>query len=327
MRIFDRPAAVPAGFGPSAVTIGKFDGVHLGHRAVLRQLRELADERGLSAAVVTFDRNPLSVLRPEVCPPDLVSTAQKTELLADADVDATLVLSFDEQRSHQEAPDFVREVLVEALRAQVVLCGGDFRFGAGGAGDIGMLRTLGAELGFDVVLIDDVRADGDTGRVSSTRIRELVTEGRVREAAELLGRPPAVRSVVVGGRRMGRELGYPTANLDPARMEGLVPGDGVYACWAIVDDVVYPAAASIGNNPTFEGVPAHQVEAHLFDQSLDLYGRRMELRFVEHVRPMRRFVGMEELMAALRQDDATIRRILAPRVSEPASTEKRPAVS
>jgi riboflavin kinase/FMN adenylyltransferase len=310
VHVFGSPAEVPAGFGPSAVTIGKFDGVHRGHRAVIAQLRELADERGLAASVVTFDRNPISVLRPEACPRDVVSPAQKVELLADAGVDAALVLTFDAARSRQEAPDFVREVLVDALHAQVVLCGADFRFGAGGSGDVELLRALGVELGFAVVLIDDVRADGDVGRISSTRIRELTASGRVREAGELLGRPPAVRSIVVGGDRVGRELGYPTANLDPARLEGLLPADGVYACWAVVGGAVHGAAVSIGNNPTFEGVPEHQVEAHLFDQDHDLYGRTIELRFVDYVRPMRRFDRVEQLMAALREDDATIRGIL-----------------
>lgn len=309
MQLFDGFSAVPAGFGPSAVAVGKFDGLHLGHRAVVAQLRELAGERGLCAVVVTFDRNPQRVVRPKVRPRPVVSTAQKTELLADAGVDATLVLRFDERRSHQTPEDFVREVLVNALQARAVLCGADFRFGVGGAGDLELLRRLGVELGFEVVLIDDVGVG--TGRISSTRIRDLVTEGRVAEAAELLGRPPAIRSVVVEGKRMGRELGYPTANLDPHRIEGLVPADGVYACRAVVDGVVYGAAVSIGDNPTFDGVPEHQVEAHLFDQDLDLYGRVVELRFIAHVRPMLKFDGIDELVAALRRDDATIREILA----------------
>jgi len=311
MPVYDGPASVPAGFGPAAVTVGKFDGVHLGHRGVIAQLRELADQRGLTATVVTFDRNPLSVLRPESCPPSVVSVAQKAELLAEAGVDATLVLTFDRERSRQAAEAFVREVLVGALHAQVVLCGRDFRFGAGGAGDVELLRALGAELGFSVVLIDDVRADGGTGRISSTRIRDLIASGDVAGAAELLGRPPALRSVVVKGAELGRELGYPTANLDPARLEGLVPADGVYACWAIVDGALYGAAVSIGDNPTFEGVPEHQVEAHLFDQDIDLYGATIELRFVRYIRPMLKFDGMDELMAALRVDDATIREVLA----------------
>ena len=308
MRLFDEPAAVPAGFGPSAVTIGKFDGVHLGHRAVIAQLRQLADERGLTAAVVTFDRNPLGLVHPGTDTPAIVSMAQKAELLAETGVDATLVLAFDEERSHQEAADFAREVLVDALHAQVVLCGADFRFGAGGAGDVDTLRSLGATLGFEVVLVDDVRLG--EGRISSTRIRGLIAEGRVRGAAELLGREPAVRSTVVGGDRVGRELGYPTANLDPARLEGLLPADGVYACWALVGGGVYGAAVSIGNNPTFDGVPEHQVEAHLLDQSLDLYGSVLELRFVDYVRPMLKFDGVDELIEALRRDDVAIRGIL-----------------
>jgi riboflavin kinase / FMN adenylyltransferase len=323
MRVDDGPEGVPGDAGPAAVTIGKFDGVHLGHRAVIRQLREVADKRGLAATVVTFDRHPLSVISPEDCPPAIASPAQKVELLAAAGVDATLVVTFDLSRAHQDPEEFVREVLVDALHAQVVLCGADFRFGAGGAGDLELLRRLGPELGFAVVPIDDVRIDDATGggRVSSTRIRELMAEGRVREAGQLLGRPPVLRSVVVGGDRIGRELGYPTANLDPARLEGMLPADGVYACWAVVDGALHGAAVSIGNNPTFDGVPEHQVEAHLFDQDVDLYGRAIELRFMEYVRPMLKFDGVEELMAALQQDDATIRALLGvDRFDEPAAT-------
>jgi riboflavin kinase / FMN adenylyltransferase len=315
MRVYDGPEGVPPDAGPAAVTIGKFDGVHLGHRAVIRQLREVADKRGLAATVVTFDRHPMSVIRPEACPPAVASITQKVELLAAAGVDATLVVAFDESRADQDPEEFVREVLVDALHAQVVLCGADFRFGAHGAGDLELLRRLGPGLGFAVLPIDDVRIDdamtaGAGGRVSSTRIRELMAEGRVREAGELLGRPPLVRSIVIGGQRVGRELGYPTANLDPARLEGLLPADGVYACWALVDGELHGAAVSIGDNPTFEGVPAHQAEAHLFGFDRDIYDRPIELRFMEYVRPMLKFDGMEELMAALRQDDATIRAML-----------------
>ncbi len=311
MRFFEGLAQVPAGFGPSAVTIGKFDGLHLGHRGVIRQLRELAGERGLESVVVTFDRNPLSLLRPEACPPALVSNGQKADLLAEAGVDATVMLTFDLALSRLTPAEFVTSVLVDALHAQVVLCGADFRFGAGGAGDLATLRELGAASGFDVVLIDDVRVDGPQGqhRASSSEVRQFLAEGRVRDAARMLGRPARIRSTVVPGEQLGRELGYPTANLDPD-LEGLLPADGVYACWAIVDGHRYGAAVSIGNNPTFDGVPEHQVEAHLFDQSIDLYGKPIELEFVDYVRPMKRFDSVDDLVAALRQDDATIRGIL-----------------
>ena len=312
MQFFDGLGEVPPGFGPSAVTIGKFDGLHLGHRDVLRQLRELADRRGLTASVVTFDRNPLSLLAPEKCPVPLVSNGQKLELLAGAGVDATLMLRFDRQLADEPPEYFIESVLVGAMHAQLVLCGSDFRFGAGGAGDVELLRRSGVLHGFDVVILEDVHADDASGprRASSTWVRELLTAGRVREAAQLLGRLPSIRSTVVHGEQRGRELGYPTANLDPA-VEGYLPADGVYATWVLVDGRRYGAASSIGNNPTFDGIPQHQVETHLFDQRIDLYGRPIEVQFVDYLRPMIKFESADALVGQLRQDDARIREILA----------------
>jgi len=314
MEFFSGIDAVPAEFGPSAVTIGKFDGVHTGHRAVLARLTSLADERGLASVVVTFDRHPLSLLAPAFCPSSLVSNAQKRELLAASDIDAVLMLTFDQALADLEPDDFVRRVLVEALQARLVLAGSDFRFGRKGAGDTAMLRELGAQHGFEVVLIDDVRANAagaSERRASSTWVREALEAGHVEEAARVLGRLPTVRSVVVEGERRGRELGYPTANLDPARLEGFLPADGVYAAWARVDGQRYPAAVSIGNNPTFEGVPQHQAEAHLLDVDLDLYDRTIELAFVARLRGMERFDGLADLVAAIRADADAARRILA----------------
>lgn len=312
MQFFDGLGGVPAGFGPSAVTIGKFDGLHIGHRSVLRQLRELADERGLAATVVTFDRNPLQVIAPDKCPDPLVGNEQKRRLLEAAEVDATLMLRFDRALADESAEQFIESVLTGALHAQVVLCGADFRFGARGAGDVALLRQVGIANGFDVVILDDVQVAGGSGprRASATWVRELLAEGRVREAASLLGRLPSIHSTVVPGVQRGRELGYPTANLDPA-IDGYLPKDGVYATWAVVDGVGYGAATSIGNNPTFDGVPQHQVETHLFDQKLDLYGKPIELQFVDYLRPMNKFTSVEALVERLRQDDASIRTILA----------------
>jgi riboflavin kinase/FMN adenylyltransferase len=278
MEFFAGLAAVPAGFGPSAVTVGKFDGLHTGHRAVLARLRDSAASRDLASAVVTFDRNPLALLAPEHCPLTLVSNEQKRELLAESGIDATLMLAFDTSFAALTPEQFVRRVLVDALGARLVLAGSDFRFGAKQAGDVALLRELGTRFGFEVELIDDVRAGGDTGdagerRASSTWVRELLHEGRVDDAAGVLGRLPAVRSIVIEGEKRGRELGFPTANLDPRVLEGFLPADGVYAAWASIDGVRYPAAVSIGNNPSFENVPQHQAEAHLLDVDLDLYGR------------------------------------------------------
>jgi riboflavin kinase/FMN adenylyltransferase len=316
MQFFVSPSEVPTGFGPSALTVGKFDGVHLGHRRVLDVLVTLAAERGLVPTVVTFDRNPLELLAPDRCPAPLVSNAQKAELLESAGVQATLMLEFDRALAAMSPEEFVRELLVGALNARVVLAGADFRFGAKGAGDVELLGRLGEELGFVVVPIDDVRADDavSSRRASSTWVRELLDEGDVRQAAVLLGRLPSIRSKVVRGEQRGRILGYPTANLD-RDLEGFLPLDGVYACWAIVGGVRYGAAVSIGNNPTFDGVPHHQVEAHLFDQQLDLYGRTVTLEFVDRIRAMNRFDSVDALVAQLQTDDHDIRAVLA---AEPA---------
>ncbi|CAN5461667.1 bifunctional riboflavin kinase/FAD synthetase [soil metagenome] len=308
MLTFHTPDEVPAGFGPSAVTVGKFDGVHGGHRAVIEQLTALAADRGLVPTVVTFDRNPLSLLRPELCPTPLVSNDQKLELLAGAGVEATLMVRFDEAFRDLPAEQFVRQILVDALHASVMLVGADFRFGAGGVGTVTLLRELGEQFGFETVVIDDVAMDGDR-RVSSTWVRELLAEGRVEEAAGLLGALPGIRSMVVPGEQRGRTLGYPTANLSP-EIEGYIPADGVYAAWLLVDGTRYPAAVSIGNNPTFEGVPDKQVEAHAIDARLDLYGANVEVQFVKYIRGMRKFPGADELAAQMRADEQQIREVL-----------------
>jgi riboflavin kinase/FMN adenylyltransferase len=311
VQFFDSLAAVPAGFGPSAVTIGKFDGVHAGHRAVLAELRAVAARQRLVATVVTFDRNPLSLLAPERCPEALVSNTKKVELLEAAGVDATLMLPFDKAFSEQPPEDFVSSVLVDALRARVVFVGEDFRFGVRGSGNVALLDALGAEYGFEVQHIPEVPADAGAGsrRASSTWIRELLAEGRVAQAAVSLGRLHSIRSIVVGGERRGRELGYPTANLSPD-IEGLIPRDGVYAAWATVPAGRFGAAVSIGNNPTFEGVPQKQVEAHLLDQKLDLYGHPIEIEFVDYIRPMNRFESAAALARQMRIDEEQIRDIL-----------------
>lgn len=312
MQLFAGLDAVPEGFGPSAVAIGKFDGFHIGHRAVLEHLIARAERDQLPTAVVTFDRNPLSVLRPEACPPALVSSAQKLDLLASSGVDATLLIAFTRAFSEVPADEFVRQVLVDALAARVVYAGRDFRFGARGEGDIEVLRALGTEHGFEVVAHDDVTVSDEAGvarRTSSTWVRDLLQEGRVREARGLLGRSHRIRSIVVHGEQRGRELGYPTANLSP-EIEGMLPADGVYAAWALADGKRYGAAVSIGNNPTFDGIPQHQVEAHLLDQRLDLYDRPIELEFVEFIRSMRKFDAVESLVAQMQADELRIRELL-----------------
>jgi riboflavin kinase/FMN adenylyltransferase len=309
MDFFTSPADVPPGFGPAAVTIGKFDGVHLGHRAVIAELEAAARARDLVSAVVTFDRHPLAVLRPELVPMALTSTEQKRELLEQTGVEATLMLTFDSHLQSLTPEEFVDAVLVETLQAEVVLVGDDFRFGVRGSGTVDVLRELGRTRGFDVQIIPEVMPGDGARRASSSWIRELLDGGRIEEATVLLGRPPSVRGVVVHGERRGRELGYPTANLEP-RSEGFVPADGVYAARVSVDGRVYDAAVSVGNNPTFEGVPEKQVEAYLLDVTLNLYGKEVTVFFVKFLRGNVKFDGMESLIAQIAADVEETRIVL-----------------
>lgn len=313
MIVFREPSEVPADFGPSVVAIGKFDGVHTGHRAVIDRARVDASD-GARVVAVTFDRNPLSVLRPDRCPPDVIGPHQKLDLLERAGVDASLLLTFDETLAAEPAEAFVRRVLVDALGARTVLVGRDFRFGAGGAGDPALLERLGAEHGFRVDVVDDIRAVHADRRVSSTWIREALASGDIATATKLLGRPPSVWGEVVHGLKRGRELGYPTANLSP-ELEGFVPADGVYAGWLVDTEggrrISYPAAISVGTNPTFDDVHSRQVEAYVLDETgLDLYGRHVEVRFVERVREMTAFEGIDALLVQMALDVDRVRTVL-----------------
>ena len=319
MIVFRDPREVPAGFGPSVVAIGKFDGVHSGHRAVIDRARVDATAAGARVVAVTFDRNPLALLRPEICPDSLVGVDQKLRLLADAGVDATLMLTFDRDLADLGAREFVEHVRVGANGVRIVMVGADFRFGRGGAGNPELLRELGAEFGFEVDVVDDVRAIDASRRVSSTWVRELLDAGDVADAARLLGRPHAVRGEVVHGLKRGRELGFSTANLSPA-LEGFVPAEGVYAGW-LVDEgmpgageseprssVRYPAAISIGTNPTFDDVDVRQVEAYVFDETdLDLYGHVVEVEFVSRIRGMVAFEGVDALIEQIADDVVRVR--------------------
>ncbi|BDV30207.1 bifunctional riboflavin kinase/FAD synthetase [Microbacterium terricola] len=317
MIVFHEPAEVPAGFGPSVVAIGKFDGVHAGHRAILERARVDA-ATGAKVVAVTFDRNPLALLRPELCPESLIGATQKIQLLAETGIDATLMLRFDEQLADLSPHAFVEHVLVGALGVRTVLVGDDFRFGKGGAGTPETLRELGAEFGFSVEVIADVQSRDAGRRVSSTWIRELLTDGDVAGAGKLLGRPASVWGEVVHGLKRGRELGFPTANLSPD-LEGFVPADGVYAGWLIDEGsadrlrsgIRYPAAISVGTNPTFDDVPVRQVEAHVLDETeIDLYGHRVEVQFVARVRGMVAFEGIDPLIAQMQTDVEHVRAAL-----------------
>ncbi len=301
--------------GGTAVTIGAYDGVHLGHQAVLRELRERADDRGLETVVVTFDRHPASVVRPESAPKLLTDLEQKLEVLrATGYVDHVVVVSFDRERAQEEPEDFVREVLVEGLRARLVVVGEDFHFGRGRRGNVSLLTERGRAHGFETVGLGLVRRAGLPAPVSSTSIRSCLAAGRVDEAALLLGRRYEVRGTVVSGDRRGRDLGYPTANLatDP---DILLPGTGIYAGWyERPGGEVHPAAISVGLRPTFSdgnGPAGALLEAYLLDFAGDLYGEAARVRFLARLRDEERFDSVGELVEQMGLDVLRARELLA----------------
>ena len=318
MRVVTSLEACPAPPDGSVVTIGAFDGVHLGHQALLRLVREQADERGLPTALVTFDRHPAQVVRPESAPELLTSLAQKLELLeATGLVDHAVVLTFDETRRQEPAEDFVTEVLKGCLRARLVVVGADFHFGKNRRGNVALLERMGAELGFDVVGLELVRAGDDVlGAItySSTLVRQRLAAGDVRGAAEILGRVHEVRGTVVEGDRRGRELGFPTANVAVPE-EICLPAAGIYAgTFRGTDGVERPAAISLGHRPTFYTDQAYLLlEAYLLDFSGDLYGQAASVGFVERIRAEQRFDSVEALVAAMQRDVEAARRLLEPR--------------
>jgi len=288
---------LPRPSGPCVVAVGKFDGVHRGHQKVLARARKHADERQLPMYVVTFDPHPAVVLRPEVAPKMLGTLSDRLERLAANGADAVLVVPFTAQLAAITAEQAVRAVLSDGLNAQVVVVGADFRFGSGAAGDVSFMRSMGEKHGFVVDAVE-LQTD-DTDRFSSTRVRELLAVGDVAGAAHILGRPYTVTGPVIRGEQRGRDLGFPTA-----------PLDGVYAGWLVDGDQRHPAAISVGDNPTFVGA-THRVEAYVLDRAdLDLYGKKVSVEFVDWIRDMVPFAGIEPLIEAMKDDVEATRRLL-----------------
>ena len=288
--------------GGHVVTIGFFDGVHLGHQAVIRSAQAWGERIGLPVAVVTFEPHPAQVLRPDSAPKLLTDIDQKLGLLESLGVDATVVVPFDQTRANETADEFVDSVLVRALDAKVIVVGGDFHFGKNRGGSIELLEAVGADHGFEV---EGINLFSQTGLspVSSTLIRLAVSEGRVDDAAEMLGRTHTVKGLVVKGDQRGRTIGFPTANVAvPNQL--IMPGDGVYAGWYLRPDRSrHPAAINIGKRPTFvQGAEHSVVEAHLIDFNDDLYGELAEVELVQRLRAEQRFDGIEALIAQLQRD-------------------------
>jgi riboflavin kinase/FMN adenylyltransferase len=298
---------VPGGFSPTAVTIGKFDGIHLGHQKLIRALNAAAAEHALQSVLVTFDKHPDVLLNPHHAKLPLIGAHQKQQLVEATNVDVMLTLEFTQQLAELSPTEFVQQILVDGLNAKIVLVGEDFRFGHKGQGDIHLLHDLGQQLGFEVRVISAENLNHE--KISSSRIRELLDEGNVSAAAAMLGRNHTSVGLIEHGLKIGREIGFPTANM--ARdCEGYLPLDGVYAGWLKVDDKEYPAAHSVGVNATFQEVP-RLVESHVLDRNdLDLYDKKVTLEFVEFIRPAAKFNGVEDLVEEINRDLAKTRKIL-----------------
>jgi riboflavin kinase/FMN adenylyltransferase len=293
------------------VTIGAYDGVHLGHQYVIERVRALAAELKVASAVVTFDRHPATIVRPESAPKLLTDLSQKLELLDRSGVDYGLVIAFDRDRSEESAEDFVSTVLVGQLQARAVVVGQDFHFGHGRRGDIALLRRMGADLGFDVHGLALVSPAGDEAPpVSSTRIRQLLALGDVGAAAAMLGRHHQVRGVVHRGDGRGRELGFPTANV-AIPPDICLPAEGIYAGWYQgPTGEAHPAALSLGTRPTFYDRGERLLEAYLLDFDDDLYDQPAAVSFHTRIRDEERFDSIADLVAQIDRDVVATREAL-----------------
>jgi riboflavin kinase/FMN adenylyltransferase len=298
---------IPPGWGRCAVTIGVFDGVHLGHQALIRAAVAEGRQRGLPTVVMTFDPHPASVVRQGQHPALLSTLRRRAELVAELGADVFLVLPFTPEVSAIPAESFVHDILVDRLHAACVVVGRNFRFGHQAAGSVQLLEELGPRFGFTTVGVGLVGADHLT--VSSTYVRSCVAAGDMAAAAAALGRPHRIDGFVVHGEgRGGTQLGYPTANLDPEPFSA-IPADGIYAGYFLLGTRRSPAAISIGTNPTFSG-QVRTVEAFVLDEGGNFYGRRVALEFVERLRGMERFDTVEELIAQIGRDVAHTRKVL-----------------
>lgn len=290
----------------AAVAFGNFDGVHLGHQALLAQVRHAAARWGGPATVVTFEPHPLALLRPELAPPAVDDLPTRLALFAAHGVERTVVLRFDAELAQQSADWFAREALVARLGVRCVVTGPDVHFGRGGAGDLGLLQQVLTEVGGEVETCAGVTIDG--APVSSSRVRAAVASGEVELARRLLGRPFRLRGEVVHGDARGRKLGFPTANVDTGRQ--VLPAHGVYACRARVGGAEHEAVVNVGRRPTFDGREV-RVEAHLIDvDGVDLYGGTLELDVLARLREERRFDNLDALLVQIGRDVAHARALL-----------------
>lgn len=301
-----QPTGIPAGEG-TVVTVGTFDGVHLGHWAVLQEIKQRAEATGRRSVLVTFDPHPLRIVRPEAEPPLLTTPVEKKEILAESGLDYAVFLTFSEALSRYGPRRFVEEILVDRIGMRELVIGYDHGFGRDREGSPEMLRQIGAERGFDVDVVTPIAAEGSA--VSSTRIRGLVGQGEMAEAAACLGRPYSIRGIVVRGEQRGRELGFPTANLRVSGGGKLIPPEGIYAVKGVLRRGTWKGALHLGPRPTFKGSPP-SVELHLIDFEGDIYGEEVRVDFVEYLRPIEPFTSVQALIDQIRADVDRARTVL-----------------
>jgi riboflavin kinase / FMN adenylyltransferase len=299
MLSVSHPSELPRDFADTAVAIGKFDAMHLGHQQLLHELVETAESAGLAAVVVTFDRHPNAILKPHSVPRPIIGPTQKFHLIRSQGVDALVTLKFDHEFSELSAERFINEYLVAGLAAKYVFVGQENRFGAGGLGNLSLLQQLGPTLGFSARGVAHVEAGGE--RVSTTRIRSLLDAGDVSGVAQLLGRNHVTTGVVQHGKKLGRTFGFPTANLS-RDSEGYLPADGIYAGWLHAGGERFVAAHSVGTNDSVGEVP-RLVESHVIGRDdLDLYDQVVSVEYVERVRGWQKFDSLEKLIAQIGKD-------------------------
>jgi len=307
-RVIRGLESLPAEARGGVLTIGNFDGVHVGHQRIVAAARELADADALPVTAMTFEPPPDLVVRPQDAPRRLTLPEQKADLLRRVGADWVLFVAADRRLLALAPGEFIRRIVCEFVAPRHVVEGQDFSFGCGRTGNVDTLRAAGGGLGFDVHVVEAVTVDLPDGpqRVCSTLIRDLVSAGRVELAARCLGRPFALYGQVVAGCGRGRSLGFPTTNITAP--EQVAPGDGIYAGWADVDERTFAAAISVGEQPTFAG-QARTIETHLLDVDEDFYGRFMALRFVARLRGQRQFDGPAALSAQIAKDVERVREI------------------
>ena len=283
---------------PTVLTLGVFDGLHLGHQAIMARVVERAKITGSIATAITFDPHPRAVLHPESAPPLLQTLDQRLANLDVLGIDQAVVVKFTRQFAGQPAENFLRDIVHERLHAREVYLGRGFAFGKGRGGNIDLLRTMSQELGFTADEVDEVQLRGM--RISSSKIRDLLAEGRVKLARRMLGRPYGVEGIVVRGDQRGRTIGFPTANLKPHNR--VIPKYGVYATATLIDATWRRSITNIGVRPTFESTTEPSIETYIFDFDGDLYGDALRVRFLHRIRDERKFKGVDELVTQIRHD-------------------------